>query len=492
MMSRPSRRDFLTTVAAGATAAFVTSRFGFAAEIAQAAVAATGPAESRPNILFCLADDWNWPHSALKDVKVIQTPTYDRVCREGVVFTNVFVTSPSCTPSRASILTGQWHWRLEEAANLAGELNQNKFPVYPNILGKAGYHVGMMGKGPDGRVNNAPPGPRYKDFAAFLQARPKGTPFVFWFGSHDPHRPYAKGLGVKSGMKLEDVQVPACLPDSPEVRSDLCDYYWAIQRFDTQVGEMMKMLEDAGELDNTIVVVTGDNGLPFPRCKSNLYDTGTKAPMAIRWGNKVKPGRVVNDFVSLSDLAPTFLEAGGLKPIPDMTAKTLMPLLLSDKSGQIDPKRDYMLTGKERHTHAQEKGNPGGYPCRAIRTNEYLYIHNFKPERWPAGVASAAENFSGKAYHDIDASPSKAYMIAHKDDPKVEHLFELGFGKRPAEELYDLTKAPDQLNNVADKPEYAEIKKNLSKKLMVDLVESQDPRVLGDGDKFDHWIRKGD
>lgn len=481
-----SRRDFLKTMAAGAAAALLTSRLSLADELMKAG------ADDRPNILFCLGDDWNWPHSAFKDVKVVKTPVYDRVCREGVRFSNAYVAAPSCTPSRASILTGQWHWRLEEAANLAGELRQDKFPVYPDLLGKVGYHVGMTGKGPDGRTKNAPPGPKYKNFDAFMEARPKGKPFVFWFGSNDPHRPYDKGAGVKSGMKLEDVQVPACLPDCEEVRSDLCDYYWEIQRFDTEVGKMIQKLEAAGELDNTIVVLTGDNGLPFPRAKSNLYDVGTKTPMAIRWGRKVKPGRIVDDFVSLTDLAPTFMEAAGSKVHPDMTGKSLMTILLSEKSGQIEAGRDYVLTGKERHTHAQEKGNSGGYPCRAIRTNEFLYIRNFKPERWPAGVAVAAENFSGKAFHDIDASPSKAWMIAHSEDPKVEKLFRLGFGKRPGEELYDLKSDPDQMNNVADKPQYAEIKKKLSDKLMADLVATKDPRVLGGGDQFDKWIRVGD
>jgi arylsulfatase A-like enzyme len=248
--------------------------------------------EKRPNILLALADDWNWPHSETADVKVVRTPVFDRVCREGVRFSNAYVSSPSCTSSRCAILTGQWHWRLEEAANLGGQLQEKKFPVYPELLGSAGYHVGMLGKGPDSRGRDEPPGPRYKDFDTFMAARPADKPFVLWFGSRDPHRPYQKGGGIKSGMKPEDVQVPACLPDSPEVRSDLCDYYLEIQRFDAEVGDMIRKLELAGELENTIMVMTGDNGLPFPRCKSNLYDTGAKVPLAIRWGSAVKGARV--------------------------------------------------------------------------------------------------------------------------------------------------------------------------------------------------------
>jgi len=441
----------------------------------------------RPNILLALADDWNWPHSALAEVRVIRTPVFDRVCREGVRFSNAYVSAPSCTSSRCAILTGQWHWRLEEAANLGGWLQQKKYPVYPELLGRAGYHVGMIGKGPDGRGKNEPPGPRYKDFDAFMAARPAGQPFVLWFGSHDPHRPYDKGCGVKGGMNPEDVQVPACLPDSPEVRSDLCDYYWEIQRYDREVGEMIRKLEQTGELDNTIIVMTGDNGLPFPRCKSNLYDTGTKVPLAIRWGNEVKGARVVSDFVNLADLAPTFLEAGGLTPLPEMTAHSLLGILRSDKSGEVEPARDHTLTGKERHCEAQEKGNTGGYPCRAIRTSGFLYIRNHEPARWPAGVATAAECEGGVAYHDIDNGPAKSYMIAHHEEPGVRKLFDLGFGKRPAEELYDLAKDPEQLVNVAADPAYQGRRRSLADRLLDELTATKDPRILGDGTRFDKY-----
>jgi N-sulfoglucosamine sulfohydrolase len=447
--------------------------------------------EKRPNILLALADDWNWPHSETADVKVVRTPVFDRVCREGVRFSNAYVSSPSCTSSRCAILTGQWHWRLEEAANLGGQLQEKKFPVYPELLGSAGYHVGMLGKGPDSRGRDEPPGPRYKDFDTFMAARPADKPFVLWFGSRDPHRPYQKGGGIKSGMKPEDVQVPACLPDSPEVRSDLCDYYLEIQRFDAEVGDMIRKLELAGELENTIMVMTGDNGLPFPRCKSNLYDTGAKVPLAIRWGSAVKGARVIRDFVSLADLAPTFLEAAGIALPPATTAHSLIGILRSDKSGQVDPARDHILTGKERHCKAQEKGNTGGYPCRAIRTEDFLYIRNFEPGRWPAGIASAAECEGGIAYHDIDVGPSKSYMITHRDEHAVKRLFDLGFGKRPSEELYDLAKDPGQLINVAADPSYVENRRKLAERLMAELTTSQDPRTLGEGGIFDHYPKPG-
>jgi len=457
--------------------------------------------KKQPNILFCLADDWSWPHASIAGDKVVETPTFDKVAREGVLFENAFVSSPSCTPSRGAMLTGQWHWRLEEGGNLWSTL-QAKFPVYPDLLEEAGYHVGFTRKGwgpgrdePGGRKRN-PAGPRYKDFRQFLNALPDGKPFCFWFGSTDPHRNYKWQSGVRSGMKLEDVKVPAYFPDSEEVRTDICDYYWEVQRFDTEVGELLKMLQEKGELDNTLVVISGDNGWPFPRCKSNLYDSGTHVPLAVCWPAAVPGGRVIQDFISLSDLAPTFLEAAGLKPPEQMTARSFMDILTSGKSGRVDRKRDHVLTGKERHVPGQEH-DMGGYPMRAIRTHDFLYIRNFKPDRWPsgypAGYAEPVEIHVSKprgtkfGFADTDASPTKSYIIKHRDDPKVARLYELAFGKRPAEELYDLKNDPAQMNNVAGRPEYVKIQKKLAAALMAELKATRDPRVLGEGDIFDQY-----
>jgi uncharacterized sulfatase len=327
-----------------------------------------------------------------------------------------------------------------------------------------------------GRSRN-PAGNSYKDFGAFLAARPAGKPFCFWFGSHDPHRGYKLGSGVAGGMKLADVRVPACLPDSEATRSDLCDYAFAVQRFDREAGEIIKAIEDAGELDNTLVVVSGDNGLPFPRCKANLYDTGTRVPLAIRWPAKVKAGRVVEDFVSLPDLCPTFLEAAGLKPLDCMTARSLMNVLAAEGGGQIDPKRDHVLTGMERHANA--RAGTVGYPMRAYRNADYLYIRNFAPDRWPAG--------DPEGYGDIDGGPTKSYMIAHRDDPAIKPLFELACGKRPGEELYDIKKDPGQLKNVAGEAAYAETLKKLSAALTAELKATGDPRIVGGAEVIDTY-----
>jgi arylsulfatase A-like enzyme len=328
----------------------------------------TAGSAPRPNILFCIADDWGWPDAGAYGDPVVKTPGFDRVAREGVLFQNAFVTSPSCTPSRNSILTGQMHWRLGAGVNLWSSLAP-EHPVYPLLLEDAGYHVGHWRKawGPGdwkalGRTRHPAGKPVSKGFREFLAARPAGKPFCFWLGASDPHRPYAEGSGAKAGLDPAKVRVPADLPDCDLVRNDLADYLLEVQRFDGDVAAALEVLAETGEAANTIVVITGDHGMPFPRHKCHLYDSGVHVPLAIRWPAAVKPGRTVTDFVSLSDLAPTFLAATGLAVPPAMTGRSLLPLLAAEGSGRIDPARDHVLVGRERHTPAQEAPGTGGYP----------------------------------------------------------------------------------------------------------------------------------
>ena len=443
-----------------------------------------------PNVLFVIADDWSWPHAGAYGDPVIQTPNFDRVAREGVLFEHAYVASPSCTPSRAAVLTGQWFWRLGAGGNLYGPLAP-EHPVYTDLLEAAGYHVGFTRKGwaPGqlGERTRNPAGPRYDSFDAFLEARPEGAPFCFWFGTTDPHRSYDTGSGAASGIPLDEIRLPAIFPDSPEVRGDVADYYFEVQRLDRELGEMLARLDAAGELDRTMVVVTSDNGMPFPRAKSHLYDMGVRVPLAVRWPERVPGGRTVTDFVSLTDLAPTFLESAGL-PVPAvMTGRSLLPTLVSDASGRVDSARAEMFFGKERHVPSQEAPDGGGYPMRAVRTDDYLYIRNFRPDRWPAGTPHYERAFIYPAwYADTDGGPTKHYMVDHRyDDALHERLFELAFAKRPGEELYDLRNDPDQLHNVAADPAYTQVKKELWNRLMGILQETGDPRVRGQGDLFD-------
>lgn len=440
----------------------------------------------RPNILFCLADDWSWPHASAYGDKVVKTPAFDRVAQEGVLFTHAFCATPSCTASRAAILTGQYPHRLEEGAHLFGFLPK-KFPVYPDLLEAAGYHVGLTGaKGwapgnyEAGGYARNPAGPRYPDFAAFLKSVPAGKPFCLWFGSLDPHRGYEPGSGKRGGLKAENVVLPPYWPDAPEIRGDVLDYYWEVQRFDREIGQMLELLEQAGQLDNTIVVITGDNGWPFPRCKANVYDGGTRVPLAVRWPAKIRAGRTLDDFVNLSDLAPTFLEAAGLQPSPEMTGQSLLGLL----TGTEPPGRRSAVF-LERERHALVRPGQGSYPTRAVRTHEFLYVRNLRPDRWPAGDPEGTGGFG--PYGDCDAGPTRKYLLDHRGEPAVDGMIELCFGKRPAEELYDLKKDPHQIHNVAGRSEYAVAQQELRARLDGWMRQTQDPRAVHDDDRWDRY-----
>ena len=439
----------------------------------------------RPNIFFAIADDWGWPHASSYGDTVIKTPTFDSIAANGVLFTNAYISAPTCTASRNAILTGQHFWRLKSGSALFGHYPEG-FPSYVQVLKEAGYFVGHyrkgFGPGSDGGKEVA--GRKFGSLEEFLKERPKAKPFCFWYGTTDPHRPYILDSGIRAGMKPEDVEVPPFFPDLDIIRRDILDYYWEVERFDRQVGEALALLETQGLSDNTIVVMAGDHGFPFPRGKANLYDHGARVPLAIKWHAQVPKNRVVTDFVSTTDLAPTFLEATGLDILPGTTGRSLLPILRSEMQGRVSSDREFVLTGKERHTVAQID-HAGGTPMRAIRTDHFLYILNFKPERWPAGHPDGS--IYGPTYSEVNESPTKSYIIEHKDDPDMRIYWQLSFGLRPANELYDLRLDPFQMYNVADRAEYKNTLMRLKEKLFAELEKYEDPRVIGGADAFDQY-----
>lgn len=448
-----------------------------------------------PNIVVCLADDWSWPHASIIGDPIVSTPNFDRIAKQGVLFEHAFVSTPSCTPSRLSLLTGQHHWRLQEGDSLGGSLRE-EYEVYTEMLEQAGYAIGRFGKGvwPSKHLfrNRDSFGPRFDSLEEFLQQRSPGQPFCYLHGGQDPHRPYEMGIGKRSGMNLDNIRVPACLPDNEIVRGDIADYLWEVQRFDRQVGQILARLEAVGELENTILVVSSDNGMPFPRCKATLFDQGTRVPLAIRWGSKVAGNRTISDFVSLCDLAPTFLEAAGIEVPAEMTGRSLLPALLSNQSGQIDARRSFVLTGAEKHVYR--------YPRRAYRTKDFLYIRNFDPESWERGEVPGKNpifDFSANPWPTepgafsfaIDPSPTKQFLRLNRDAPDVKAIADLSFSVRPEHELYDLRRDPQQVNNVADDPAYAVTLKRLRQQLRRRLIEGGDPRFLKQGPEDDLCCR---
>src|SRR5262249_6355533 len=269
------------------------------------------------------------------------------------------------------------------------------------------------------------------NFDAFLAKREAGKPWLYWFGSTTTHRVWIKGSGKKLwGIEPDSLagKMPKFLPDVPEGREDVADYLGECQAFDAEIGVLLKRLEETGELDRTLVVTSGDHGMPgVPAGKCNLYDHGVAVTLAMRVPGG-KGGRVIDDYVRLPDLAPTFLEIGDVTPPTGLYGKSLLPPLQSDKSRQIEPERNWVVTCPERHVaRAREDNLP--YPMRALRTPDFLYVRNFAPDRWPMGSPVAAaekslpptaamENNTYVAYADMDASPTKAWLIEHRDDPK--------------------------------------------------------------------------
>ncbi len=387
-------------------------------------------------------------------------------------------------PPAGAILTGQAIHRLKEGGNLWSTLPA-EFRTYPDLLEAQGYHVGLTGKGwgpgrvaGTGRKRN-PAGPNFKDFHAFLATVPEGEPFCYWFGSTDPHRPYEKGSGVASGKKTEDVKVPPFLPDTPEVHSDILDYYVEVERFDQRVGAILEVLEQSGRAENTIVVMTSDNGMPFPRAKANLYDAGTHMPLVVRWPSKVPGGGEVHAFVSFTDFAPTFLQAASIAPLPEMTGRSFLNLLVNQR-GET---REHVFLERERH--ANVRAGDLSYPCRAVRTEHFLYIRNLRPDRWPAG--DPMTHVAVGPFGDIDGSPTKDLILARRDDPSVAHFFRLACAKRPDDELYDLSKDPWEIDNVAGQAAYAETQQTLRAMLDRWMVETGDPMARNPDDPWDHY-----
>ena len=251
-------------------------------------------------------------------------------------------------------------------------------------------------------------------------------------------------------------------------------------------GRAVKLLEKRGLLENTIVIVTSDHGMPFPRGKASLYDLGTRVPLAIRWPKGIKnPGRTVSSFVNLSDLAPTILEAAGVT-IPAMMDSRSMLDIFADKETH---QREFAVIAFERHSGSRAGGK--GYPSRAIRTKDFLHIYNFESGRLPQGSPNPEHSNRGIPYSEIDCSPTKSLMMKiYKENPQ-DPLMVATFAKNPAMELYDMRKDPHQLNNVADNPEYKAILEQLHKQLLKDLKEKKDPRIIGGKVLWDYYPHYG-
>jgi arylsulfatase A-like enzyme len=519
--------------------------FGYLSALLFAASGLALSAPERPNILFFFADDWGRfariysEHERTAGLNgLLKTPNLDRLAKSGVLFRNAHVNAPSCTPCRSSLLSGQHFWRTGRGAILQGAVWDETIPTYPLLLRDAGYHLGKSYKvWSPGSPADAPYGgqkhayeqagrafnnfsenatelvekgatieaARAKlleevrgNFQAMLAAKPAGQPFAYWFGPTTTHRAWVRG----SGKRLWDIdpdalkgRLPAFLPDVPVVREDLADYLGEVQALDAAMGVLLAELERTGELSRTLIAVSGDHGAPgFPHGKCNLYGFGTGVSLIVS-GPGVRGGRVVDDMVSLPDLAPTFLEAGNVKPPAVMTGRSLWNVLQSDRQGLVDPARTWVVAGRERHVEiARPDFTP--YPQRALRTLDHVLIVNFKPERWPLGNPYRLDGKDEPTFDEVakttfvtlpddDAGPTKAWFVGARKSPEWSAQFDKFYGRRPMFELYDLRKDPDEMNNVAEDPAYAAVRKEMTERLLTILRETGDPRMIEDGKYFE-------
>ena len=412
--------------------------------------------ESRPNILFMIADDWSYPHAGIYGDQTVRTPTFDHLAKNGALFENAYCAAPSCAPSRASILLGRYPHQMESAGNLWSVI-PDKFPNWVSLLKEAGYHTGKSRKGwgpgdfVAGGYEHNPAGKDYMDFDAFLKDKKSGQPFSYWFGSQDPHRTYETNTGVKTGMDPSTIKVPGFLPDLPCVRNDIMDYYYEVERFDRESGNIIAILEKQGLLENTIIVMTSDNGMPFPRAKATLYDHGTRMPLAMYWKGHIEGGKRISDFMNFVDFGPTFLEAAGVEIPMEFSGNSLVELFSSEGERS---NRSKVFLERERHAN--------------VRKGDLSY-------RWPAGDPNA--HISVGQYGDVDNSISKFLIMKMEEKPSDKDYFQLAFEKRPAEELYILADDPYNLKNEVRNTKYKKELGELRSELKMWMEQTNDLRA---------------
>jgi uncharacterized sulfatase len=410
------------------------------------AVVAADPAP--PNILFVITDDESAAERSAYGRSRLPSPAFDRVARDGVLFANGFATAPSCAPARASVLTGRQFWELEQGAFIQAFIPR-QYPTVSQILADHGYEVAHTGKGwgpgshptlgiaggslgrriEGARFADPPPGVTAGDyagnFAQFLQTRAAGKPFFFWAGVNEPHDPWGPDnhlrLEREFGVTLAEVSLPPFVADTPDNRRARANFLYEICLADRQLARMLASLEEHGLAENTLVVVTADNGTYTVdgdgelRGKASPYDLGCHVPLAMRWPARVPAGRTVTDFVSFADFAPTFLAAAGIDPPAGMTGRSLLSILTSEKSGRVEPDRDCIATGLEWHGEL----DPASRSCRSIRDDRYSYLVRYanvdgqgRPLDTAALVRPVREEF-----HDLERDPWQLHDLA--GDPAV-------------------------------------------------------------------------
>lgn len=431
----------------------------------------------RLNILLITADDMNYDTPGVTGNRTADiTPNLDRLAREGMRFVHSHVTVAVCQPSRECLMTGRYPHRN----GAVGFYPVNKeVPTLQESLKAAGYHLGILGKiehlkpaekfpwdyqrGQAQLGTGRDPALYFRSTQEFLSEATKSSkPFFLMANSHDPHRPFVgsqqerakKDYPLPSRIyKPDEIAVPGFLPDLPNVRQEMAQYYSSAHRCDQTVGEVLRALAESGLEQKTLVMFLSDNGISMPFAKSNCYLTSTRTPWLVRWPNQVKPGVVDQEnFISGIDYMPTILEATGLKAPDGMDGRSFLPLL----RGQKQPGRDRVFTCYN------ETSGRRAYPMRCLQTRALGYIYN----AWSDGKTTyRAEPMNGLAYRAMEEA---------KDQKAVAQRIEVLLHRTP-EELYDLERDPSALHNLIGDPKYQEQVKQMRRELLAWMEKTQDP-----------------
>ncbi len=438
------------------------------------AMPATQAANDRPNFILFIADDVSWNDFGCYGNKAARTPNIDALASNGIRFTNAYLTASSCSPSRASIVTGRYPHNNGKAAELHLPIAGN-IPWFPRLLREAGYYTALSGKnhmssarpkrgqqpqpkafdlidngrGPDNSGGHA-------NWVKVTDQRPKDRPFLFWFAAYDAHRGWdadrqwdAKRYGPMH--KPGDVVVPPFLVDDAETRGDLASYYNEVTRFDHYIGKVVDTLRKQGELDNTMILVLADNGRPFPRAKTRIHDSGMKTALVAHWPKGIKHQGATSSLTSVIDFAPTILSAAGVKPSKTMQGVDLAPIF-SDLNSSV---REFAFS--EHNWHDYEAHG------RGVRTTDYLLIRNFR----------TAQAWQGPA--DSVRSPSHVSLKNRRDTKKLNAAqADVFLAPRPEFELYDIRNDPHQLTNLAGAPKLKTVQASLTETLQTWMKETAD------------------
>ena len=397
----------------------------------------------RPNFIIIIADDLGWNDLGVYGNSSIKTPNIDQLAASGIRFDNAFLTTSSCSASRASILTGKYPhsnhvMHLDQPlpasqATVARRLKENGY--YTASVGK--WHLGPYAtKDFDSIIEEASNTSGMQNWVKQIKKRPRRKPFFFWLASYDPHPPYEQADDtLPPAYNPDEIVIPDGFVDGPGTRKEFADYYREISRFDQYTGEVVNELRRQKILENTLIIVMSDNGRAFHRNKLYLYDAGIKTPFILHWPKKI-PSPVVNtSLISTVDITPTLLQLAGIPVTPDIQGSPI-PAFFGDYSHQG---HEYVFAERNWHVlNAHE---------RAVRSRNFLYKENQFPEHGDCVQSQFA--------HTASFQELRSYYLSGNASPELIDCFS---EKRAKQELFRIENSRVIFRNLIDDPTYHDIR----------------------------------